>query len=262
MISFVIPAHDEEACLPITLDALIAAVEQVGQLYEVIVVNDGSTDRTRMIASERGVRVVDVQHRQIAATRNAGAREARGEILFFVDADTQTNARAIRAGLNAIEQGAVGGGCLFRYDGWVPWWGRILLPLGNTAGRLLKFVGGAFLFCRRSDFEAIGGFCERYFAAEEVAFVKALKRRGRFVVLREAVLTSNRKVRTMSLWRALSVLFRVVVRGPESCLSRDGMGLWYGPEARDKVAVQSPAADSGRDAGFSEFADSQRGRRC
>jgi hypothetical protein len=103
-------------------------------------------------------------------------------------------------------------------------------------GRLLKIVGGAFLFCRRSDFEAIGGFCERYFAAEDMAFVKALKRRGPFVIPRETVLTSNRKVRTMSLWRALSLLFRVVVYGPESYLSRERLGLWYGPEARDKPA--------------------------
>jgi len=145
----------------------------------------------------------------------------------------QANAPAIRAGLHAIEQGAVGGGCVFLYDGWIPWWARMLLPVGNTGGRLLGLVRGAFLFCRRSDFETVGGFCERYFAAEEVAFVKALKRRGRFVVPREAVLTSNRKVGTMSLWRALVLLFRIAVGGPESFTSREGLGLWYGPEARD-----------------------------
>ena len=233
MISFVIPAHNEEACLPGTLDALFAAVEQVGRPYEVIVVNDSSTDRTGEIAVNRGVRVINVQHRQIAATRNSGVREARGDVLFFVDADTRANADAIQAGLAAIERGASGGGCVWHFDGWIPWWAHLLLPLGNAAGRLLKLVGGGFLFCRRSDFEAIGGFCERYFAGEDMAFVKALKRRGRFVIPRPAVVTSNRKVRTISLWRAVSVLFRFVVRGPESYLSREGLGLWYGPEARD-----------------------------
>ena len=231
MISFVIPAHNEEECLPATLDALIAAAEQVGRPYEVIVVNDASTDSTGQVASQRGVRVIDVAHRHIAATRNAGVREASGDILFFVDADTQTNAGAIAAGLSAIEQGAVGGGCHFHFDGRIPWWARILLPIGNVAGRLLTIVGGAFLFCRRADFEAIGGFCEQYFAGEDMAFVKALKRRGRFVILRETVLTSNRKVRAISLWRAASILFRFVVRGPKSYRSRER--LWYGPEARD-----------------------------
>ena len=163
MISFVIPAHNEEACLPGTLDALFAAVEQVGRPYEVIVVNDSSTDRTGEIAVNRGVRVINVQHRQIAATRNSGVREARGDVLFFVDADTRANADAIQAGLAAIERGASGGGCVWHFDGWIPWWAHLLLPLGNAAGRLLKLVGGGFLFCRRSDFEAIGGFCERLF---------------------------------------------------------------------------------------------------
>jgi len=231
MISFVIPAHNEGKCLPATLDALIAAAEQVGRPYEVIVVNDASTDSTSKVASQRGVRVIDVAHRHIAATRNAGVREASGDILFFVDADTQTNAGAIAAGLSAIEQGAVGGGCHFHFDGQIPWWARILLPIGNVAGRLLTIVGGAFLFCRRADFEAVGGFCERYFALEDMAFVKALKRRGRFVIPRETVLTSNRKLRTMPLWRALAILFRIVARGPKSYVSREG--LWYGPEARD-----------------------------
>ena len=234
MISFVIPAHNEEACLGATLDALIPAAREVGVPYEVIVVNDASTDRTSAIARERGVRVVEVQHRQIAATRNAGARAAGGEILFFVDADTEPSAEAIRAGLDALQQGAVGGGCVFRFKGPVPWWAHILLPIGNTAGRLLKLIGGCFLFCPRSEFEAVGGFCERYYAAEEVVFVQALKSRGRFVIPRVSVLTSNRKLRGMSLWRALRVLFRFVVGGPESYRSREGLDLWYGREARDQ----------------------------
>jgi glycosyltransferase involved in cell wall biosynthesis len=251
MISFVIPAHNEEAYLPATLDALLAAADAVGRPYEVVVVNDASTDRTAEVAHRPRVRVLDVDHRQIAATRNAGARAAVGDPLFFVDADTLANADAIAAALRALEQGAVGGGCHFHYAGWTPWWARLLLPVGNAGGRLLRVAGGAFLFCLRSEFEAVGGFCERYFAAEDAAFVKALKRRGRFVVPRPTVLTSNRKVRTMALWRAIAELFRFVVRGPESYRSRDGLGLWYGPEARDQIAEPLAAADGGRDAGSS-----------
>jgi glycosyltransferase involved in cell wall biosynthesis len=236
MISFVIPAHNEEACLAATLDALLCAARQVGVPYEVIVVNDASTDQTGAIARERGVRVVDVTHRQIAATRNSGARAAHGEVLFFVDADTEPSAEAIRAGLDAIQQGAVGGGCVFHYNGPVPWWAHILLPIGNTAGRLLKLIGGCFLFCPRSEFEAVGGFCEQYYAAEEVVFVGALKVRGRFVIPRVSVLTSNRKLRDMTLWRALCELFRFVVGGPAAYRSREGLDLWYGSEARDQPA--------------------------
>jgi glycosyltransferase involved in cell wall biosynthesis len=237
MISFIIPAHNEETCLPATLKDLLTAASQVGRPYEIIVVNDASTDATGEIARQHGASLIDVDYRHIAATRNAGARSAIGEILFFVDADTQVDADAIAAGLTAIEQGAVGGACQFRYNGPIPRWARVLLPIGNTVGRVLKVAGGAFLFCRRSEFEAIGGFCERYFAAEDAAFVKALRHRGRFVIPRVTVLTSNRKLHTMSLWRALSVLFRFAVRGPESFRSREGLGMWYGPEARDKASA-------------------------
>jgi glycosyltransferase involved in cell wall biosynthesis len=236
MISFVIPAHNEEACLAATLDALLRAARQVGLPYEVIVVNDASTDRTGAIARERGVRVVDVQHRLIAATRNSGARAAHGEVLFFVDADTEASAEAVRAGLDALQQGAVGGGCVFRYNGPVPWWAHIVLPIGTRLSRRLKLIGGCFLFCPRSEFEAVGGFREQYYAAEDVVFVRALKSRGRFVIPRVAVLTSNRKVRDITLWRALRELCRFVVGGPEAYRSREGLDLWYGREARDPPA--------------------------
>jgi len=96
--------------------------------------------------------------------------------------------------------------------------------------------------CRRgvpalspAEFEAVGGFCERYYAAEEVVFARALRRRGQFVIPRAMVLTFNRKIRTIGLRRALTELFRFAIRGPESYVTREGLGLWYGPEAREKM---------------------------
>jgi len=71
MISLIVPAPNEEDCLPGTLAALFAAANQVGSPYEVIVVNDSSTDRTATMASERGARVVDLQHRR---SRRRGMR--------------------------------------------------------------------------------------------------------------------------------------------------------------------------------------------
>ena len=78
-----------------------AARRGVGRPYEVIVVNDASTDRTAAIAAVHAATVIDVSHRHIAATRNAGARAARGDVLFFIDADTQANVPAVRAALRA-----------------------------------------------------------------------------------------------------------------------------------------------------------------
>ena len=68
----------------------------MGHSFEVVVVDDASSDRTATIAREHGARVIAVSHRQIAATRNAGAGEASGELFVFLDADTVVNCAVIR----------------------------------------------------------------------------------------------------------------------------------------------------------------------
>ena len=88
MISFIIPAHNEERLIGHTLNALEDAARAVGHSFEVVVVDDASSDHTAAIAHAHGARVIAVSHRQIAATRNAGARQASGEMFVFLDADT------------------------------------------------------------------------------------------------------------------------------------------------------------------------------
>ena len=233
MISFIIPAHNEEQLVGRTLDALISAAAAIGREYEIIVVADACNDRTAEVAASRDVRVIEVEHRQIAATRNSGARAARGDVFFFIDADTLANAEALRAALAAIEQGAIGGGFVFRFDGQVPLWGKLMHPLGDVAGRWLKLVGGCFLYCTRAGFEAVGGFCEDYYAAEELIFLRSLRRHGRLVVPRETVVTSGRKVRSFSPLEVLYQLLRVIVGGRRFLRRRDGLDVWYGPRRPD-----------------------------
>src|SRR5687768_12884150 len=97
MISFIVPAHNEQACLGRTLQAIHDSARAVAQRYEIIVADDASTDATAQIARQHDATVVTVKHRQIAATRNSGARAARGERFFFIDADTVINPRAVAA---------------------------------------------------------------------------------------------------------------------------------------------------------------------
>jgi len=68
MISFIVPAHNEQASLGRTLEAIHKAARAVGQPYEIIVVDDASTDATPEIAAQNNARVLSVNHRQIAAT--------------------------------------------------------------------------------------------------------------------------------------------------------------------------------------------------
>jgi glycosyltransferase involved in cell wall biosynthesis len=233
VISFIIPAYNEELLLPATLAALRAAADASGEPHEIIVVDDASTDRTAAVAQEQGARVVPVSNRQIAATRNSGARAAQGDAFCFVDADTIVNPAVVRAAIQALRDGAVGGGCDFRFDGRLPLWAPLLIAPVRPVYRLARLASGSFLFCTRPAFEAVGGFDETLFAAEEAVMSRALGRQGRFVVLRESVLTSGRKLRSHSMWEVLRALSRIAFRGRSAVRDRRGLELWYGERRED-----------------------------
>jgi glycosyltransferase involved in cell wall biosynthesis len=233
MISFIVPAYNEERLLGATLDALHSAGRAVGEPYELVVVDDASTDRTALIAKRHGAVLVTVAHRQIAATRNSGAREARGELFIFVDADTIVNEPAVRGAVEAWREGAVGGGAAVEFDGVVPLYARLFLAVLVRLFRLARLAAGCFLFCSRSAFVAVGGFDEAFYGAEELVMSRALKRYGKFVVLRQAVTTSGRKLRTHSVREVLMVMGRLALRGPKAVKQRKGMELWYAERRED-----------------------------
>lgn len=227
MISFVVPAYNEERLLAAALESIHAAARSLGLDYEVVVSNDGSTDATAAIAARGGARVVDVHHRKISATRNSGAKAARGDRLIFVDADTRVNAAVIRAALAAMDAGAVGGGAEVRFDGEAPRWahGAVRMVIGFM--RIFRWAAGCFIFCTRRDFEAVGGFDERHYAAEEIHLSMALKGRGRFVILREPVATSPRKFVERGPWETLWLSLRLMLRGFRGVRERRHADFWY-----------------------------------
>ena len=198
MISFIVPAHNEEHELPSTLRQLIAAADAVAKPYELIVVDDDSSDATAGIAEEFGAQIARVKLRQIAAVRNAGARVAKGDIFFFVDADTHINATAVAAALRALDAGCVGGSARLKLDSAVPLWANIFIKLFCAVYFAMNLGVGAFIFVRRKHFETVGGFDEQYFAGEEMYLTLSLRKLGRFVILKEPVTTSARKVRMHS----------------------------------------------------------------
>ena len=228
MISFIVPAHNEQAGLGRTLQAIHDAARAAGQPYEIIVVDDASTDATADIARRHQSTVLPVNHRQIAATRNSGARAANGSRLFFVDADTTINPRAVASALRCLDQGAVGGGSPVKFDGVVPLYARLISFLSVIGTKLAGSTGGAFMFCTRDAFQDTGGFDERLFCGEEVAMVLALKREGRFVVLWDWVLTSGRRVRAVSGLQVLALVARVLF-SPVKFLTRRSsvQNIWY-----------------------------------
>ncbi len=227
LISFVIPAHNEEALLGRTVARIAQVATDVVDAHEIIVADDGSTDATARVAADHGARVVRIERRQIAAARNAGARAARGEMLVFVDADTLISRDLLGKAVEAVARGAVGGGALVSFDEAVGAWARCMSASWNVLSRVAHVAAGCFIFVRRDAFDAVGGFDERLFAGEELTLSHDLKQLGRFIILPSMARTSARKVATHTLWETIRLFVRLARTGADGLQQREGLDYWY-----------------------------------
>jgi glycosyltransferase involved in cell wall biosynthesis len=179
--SVIIPAYNEEQYLPRLLDSIEVARSNYSggrDAIEVIVANNDSTDRTAEIAAAHGARVIRVKKRRIAAARNGGGRVARGEIVCFIDGDSAVHPQTFAAVDKAMSSDRyIGGATGVRLE---------RMSLGLLASycmcmSLVVLVGidTGVVFCRREDFNAIGGYDEDRLYAEDVLFPLALRRLGR-----------------------------------------------------------------------------------
>lgn len=238
--SFVIPAHNEEAHVVACVAAIHRACQPLSFEYEVVVVADACSDLTAALARSAGARVVEVEYRHIAATRNAGAAATQGQWLFFVDADTQVTPAAVAAACASLRGGTAGGGGLFRFDRPVPFYGLVLERLFQAICIVGNLSGGCFLHCQRETFQRIGGFDTTLYAGEELAFAYAVKRHGRFRVVRPPVLTSARKLRLYSASEILRLLWTILLKGRRSLQDRSELSLWYRRRTDDGVSEGAP----------------------
>ncbi len=87
VLSFIFPCLNEEATLPYCIGQLKESLEGCGLDYEIIVSDNGSTDKSAELAEECGARVVSVQRRGYGAAIKGGIEQAKGEYVIFADAD-------------------------------------------------------------------------------------------------------------------------------------------------------------------------------
>ncbi len=206
-ISIVVPVLDEEARIADCLGALQPLRERG---HEVIVVDGGSADATRLRAEPLADRVLTSQ-RGRAAQMNAGARAASGEALLFLHADTRLPGKADELIARALQQRRWG-----RFDVRLDSSHPLLALVGtvmNLRSRLTGIAtGDQAMFAGREAFDAAGGF-PPIALMEDIALSSALKEIGPPACLRAKVVTAARRwegngiVATMVLMWRLRLLY-------------------------------------------------------
>lgn len=231
--SVVIPAYNEEACLPATLAALQCAMEAVPYRGEIIVVDNASTDSTTAVAERFGAAVVSEPFRQIARARNTGARAARGRFLVFLDGDTILPPPLLQKALALLAGGlCCGGGSRLEFDRPLPLLAASLVRFWNWLSQKNRLAAGSFLFCLAEGFAAAGGFDERTYAGEEIFLSRRLQAWGKkqglhFTIVQDyPVLTSSRKFYWYSSLQ-LGLLLLLFTFFPFALRSRYLCSFWY-----------------------------------
>ncbi|MCI4341709.1 MAG: glycosyltransferase [Thermoplasmata archaeon] len=195
-VSAVIAARDEEEDLGPCLDSLLA---QEYPDLEVIVVDGGSSDRSREVATARGARVRLLEEPPLPAgwvgknwACSIGAAAATGEYLLFTDADMRYHPRALAASLGWAEREGADVVTVAPRLETAGFWERVVLPFYtqmvltyfraprmNRPGSRAAIVNGQFWLVRRNVYEEAGGHAAvRGYVLEDIQLARRLKQRG------------------------------------------------------------------------------------
>lgn len=235
-LSIIIPAFNEEQLIPDCLNSITDSLSihrKPGFTYEVIVVDNNSTDNTAKLARQAGATIVFEPINQIGRARNAGAAAAVGDWLLFVDADSLLNPGMMVDILKMIESGQyVGCGSVMHMPN-LPWWGAFAMYLWTATSVLCRWASGALVVCRADAFKAVGGFNQEIFAADEIDLSRKLKRWGRqhnlaFTILtRHPLVTSSRKIQLYSKWEIAQQILSVMLNPRKALQDKKKLPIWY-----------------------------------
>ena len=235
-LSIVIPAFNEERLIARCLESISASLVANSKpcfTSEIIVVDNNSTDNTANLARQAGAQVVFEPINQIGRARNAGAAEASGDWLLFVDADSVLNPGLLADILRLIEDGkSVGCGSTLHMQG-LPWWANWALQLWTGMSILFRWAPGALVVCRSDAFRDVGGFNQELYAADEISLSEQLKQWGRqrglqFIILTQHPLeTSPRKVALYSGREIAGQILRVILHPRRTLQDKKQLSIWY-----------------------------------
>ena len=185
-VTVIIPALNEAAALQMLLPAVLT-----GKPLQIIVADGGSTDDTAAVAAQHGAEIIHAP-RGRARQMNEGAKQARGEHLLFLHADTVPPPDFADIIFRVLTPGVTAGAFRFALREKIALQGMIE-GLTRLRGSVLGMpYGDQGLFLRRRLFHAIGGFPD-WPILEDVEMIKRLRQLGKLVITQEAASTSARR---------------------------------------------------------------------
>jgi glycosyltransferase involved in cell wall biosynthesis len=204
-ISLIIPAHNEADFIGPCLRAAKSAAARIDCEIEIIVVLNRCSDETESLARQEGCVTLCEDARNLSKIRNAGVAAASGEIIVTCDADSRMHPQTFVEILRCLDSGIfVGGGAAILPERWSL--GIIASLFAVLPYLVISGVSFGLFWCRREDFDAIGGFDERYLSVEDLDFARRLKKHGRAsgrkwgTLVRAALVTSCRKFDQFGDW--------------------------------------------------------------
>ena len=189
VISIVIPALNEAHNLKLLLEQLKHVSVDYNNL-EILIADGGSVDDTERVCRNFDVLFVNCLRAQRAAQMNVGGRVSKGEILYFLHADSKLPQHFDQKIKSSLENGAIAGCFNMKFDDVNP----ILSFFGWFTQFDLNILRGGdqSLFIKRSEFENIGGFNDKMDLMEDYDIIKRIKQRGKFEIVDGPIITSSR----------------------------------------------------------------------
>lgn len=196
-ISVIVPVLNEEDWVPTLCTAIKENIDSYPDL-ELLFVDGGSTDSTLVRVGNFGGSVIP-SHKGRARQMNAGAKAAKGDILYFLHADTLPPKGFDQAIRGAVNAGRDAGCFRMKFDSpsrflaFFSWFTRV--------NHWFCRGGDQSLFITRERFEALNGFNEDYIIYEDLELIGRLYNKGGFTVLPDYVITSARKYHRVGKWK-------------------------------------------------------------
>jgi len=198
MLSIIIPTHNEEQSIGQLIKFLKTNVG-TNEPIEIIVADGGSTDQTQKEVKKYDIKFLPTPQKGRSVQMNYAVSQAKGEIIYFVHADTKPPKNYARLILNKIAQGNEAGCFTSVFD-----WNHPFLRFCNFFSRLPFWFcrgGGQTLYVKRELFEKLNGFDEEMILMEEYDFISRVRKKTDFGIIKKNAITSARDYRKNGAFR-------------------------------------------------------------